>query len=230
MAQHPHGCWVLTLSNETTQRWFERKSVPCVVAGSVYAGLSLPFRDLDHRAMCRHAAGLMLGLGHRKLAMLIQKSRRAGDLESEAGFIEGVRSSPHADAEVVVAYHEATVASICNSLRRLMEQRPAPTALLVANAYHYLTAVGCLAQMNWRVPQDVSVVSRDEDPFLSFLVPTPARYVVSPHLMAKTLLRPVLELLEGGVITHRAIRIMPEFIRGATLAQPREKSSKLAPH
>lgn len=221
VAQHPHGCWVLALSNETTQRWFERKAVPCVVAGSVYAGLNLPFRDLDHRAMCRHAAGVMLGQGHRKVALLIQKSRRAGDLESEAGFIEGVRSSPHSDAEVLVNYHDATVASICAALRRLMDQKPPPTALLVANAYHYLTVVSRLAQTGWRVPRDVSVVSRDEDPFLSFLVPTPARYAATAHTMAKTLLRPVLELLEGGVVTHRTIRIMPDFIRGETLAVPR---------
>jgi LacI family transcriptional regulator len=221
LAQHPHGCWVLALSNETTQRWFERKAVPCVLAGSVYAGLNLPFRDLDHRAICRHAAGVMLRLGHRKMALLIQKSRRAGDLESEAGFIEGVRQSPHADAEVVVSYHDATVASICHALRRLMQQKPAPTALLVANPYHYLTVTGRLAQTGWRVPQDVSVVSRDEDPFLAFLVPTPARYVASPHIMAKTLLRRVIELLEGKVVTQRASRIMPDFIRGETLAAPR---------
>ncbi len=218
VAQHPHGCWVLTLSHETTQRWFERKGVPCAVAGSVYAGLGLPFRDLDHRAMCRHAAGMMLAQGHRKVALLIQKSRRAGDMESEAGFVEGVRSSPHPDAEVLVGYHDATVTGISAALRRLMDQKPPPTALLVANAYHYLTVVGRLAQAGWRVPEDVSVVSRDEDPFLDFLVPTPARYSVSAHMMARTLLRPVLELLEGGMVTHRAIRIMPDFNKGETLA------------
>jgi hypothetical protein len=27
-------------------------------------------------------------------------------------------------------------------------------------------------------------------------------------------------LLEGGVVTHRTIRIMPDFIRGETLAAP----------
>lgn len=47
VSQHPHGCWILVLSNETTQRWFERNAVPCVVAGSVYEGIALPFRDLD---------------------------------------------------------------------------------------------------------------------------------------------------------------------------------------
>lgn len=222
VTQHPHGCWVLTLSSEATQRWFESKAVPSVVAGSVHAGLNLPWRDLDHRAMCRHAAGVLLGLGHRKLALILPRSRRAGDLESEEGFLEGVRTSPHAEAKVTLCHHDASMAGISNALRRLLEQKPPPSALLVANAYHYLTVVSRLAQAGWRVPEDISVISRDEDPFLSFLVPAPARYVTSPQVMAKTLLRPLLELLEGGVVTHRAIRLMPEFVRGETLAPPRD--------
>jgi LacI family transcriptional regulator len=226
VSQHPHGCWILILSNETTQRWFERNAVPCIVAGSVYEGVTLPFCDLDHRAVCRHAAGLLMSLGHRKVALLLRKSRRAGDLETEAGFVEGVRQSPHGDAEAVVAYHDATVASICNAVKRLMEQDPPPTALLVANAYHYLTVSGRLAQMGWKVPQDVSILSRDEDPFLPFVLPDPARYSASPHVMAKNLLRPVMELLEGGVIIHGSILIMPAFQRGESLAPPRDPRAR----
>jgi LacI family transcriptional regulator len=220
LKQNPHGCWVLMLSDEKTQRWFEQNRVPCVVAGSVYAGIDLPFRDLDHRAMCRHAVGVMLAAGHRKVALVIQKSRRAGDLASEAGFLEGVRQSSQPGAEAVITPHDATVSGIANALRRLMDQRPAPTALLVANPNHYLTIVSRLSQMGRQVPQQISVVSRDEDPFLSYLLPSPARYVTSAHTLAKSLLRPVLELLEGGGVTHRAIRIMPDFIRGDSLGAP----------
>lgn len=221
VAQQRHGCWVLILANEPIQRWFERAGIPCVVAGTVYPGVNLPYRDLDHLALCRHAAGVLLGLGHRKMALLVRKSPRAGDLESEKGFLEGVRASRRTDAEGLIAYHDATVSSISAALRRLMNQRPPPTALLVANAYHYLTVVTWLASAGFKVPQDVAVLSRDEDPFLSFLVPTPTRYVVSPSSMAKALVRPVLELLEGGVVTQRAIRIMPDFIRGETVVAPR---------
>jgi hypothetical protein len=38
--------------------------------------------------------------------------------------------------------------------------------------------------------------------------------------MAKILVRPVLELLEGNVVAQRAARIMPEFLRGETIAPP----------
>ena len=227
-SKQPHGCWILTLSTESTQRWFERNGIPCIVAGTVQSRLKLPFRDLDHRATCRHAAGIMLAQGHRKVALVIQKSQRAGDLESEAGFIEGVQQSPHANATAEICQHEGTVANIGVALRRLMHQSSPPSAMLVANAYHYLSVIGQLTQLGLRVPQDVSVVSRDEDPFLSFMVPEPARYTTSPHTMATALLAPVLQLLAGEVVTHRAIRIMPDFIRGDTLAKQRAEPLPLA--
>lgn len=220
ISQHRHACWILTLTNEAIQRWFEGSGAPCIVAGSVYPGIKLPFRDLDHRATCRHAAGVMLGLGHRKIGLVLPTQRRAGDIESEAGFLEAVRQSPQSGAEVVIATHDASVPGIVQALRRLLEPQPRPTALLVANAYHYVTVTTRLQQSGYAVPQDVSVVSRDEDPFLSFMLPSPARYETSSQGFAKALLRPVLELLQGGVVTQPALRLMPDFVRGESLAAP----------
>jgi DNA-binding LacI/PurR family transcriptional regulator len=218
--QNPHGCWILSLSNEPMQRWFEQKEVPCLVAGSIYPGINLPFRDINHRAMCRHAAGVLLGLGHRRIAILMNKSGRAGDLESEAGFIDGIRHSVHTGVVSQVVRHEGTTVSLCHALRRLTEQKPPPTALLVVNPFHYLTVSSRLMQQGWRIPQDISVMSRDEDTFLSFLIPEPARYVTSPHLFAKGLLRPVLELLQGNLLSGKTSMIIPRYIKGESLGPP----------
>jgi DNA-binding LacI/PurR family transcriptional regulator len=218
MAENPHGCWILTLSNAAIQRWFAKHNLPCVVAGSVHAGLDLPYRDLDHRAMCRHAAGVLLGLGHRKLALVITRSQLAGDLESETGFVEGVQRSSQPGASVVVARHDGTASGIGFAVRRLMEADSPATALLVANAYHYLTVVSRLAQIGRRIPQEVSVISRDDDLFLSYLTPTPARYAASAHVLARALLRPVLELLEQGTPARRNQLLMPEFFKGESIA------------
>jgi LacI family transcriptional regulator len=215
--QNPHGCWVLALASASCQRWFARRGTPCVIAGSCHEGIDLPSRDLDHRAMCRHAAGVLLSAGHQRLAFLAQKTRLAGDIESEAGFLEGVNHSPRAGAAAQVCHHDATTAGIAIALRRLLAQRPAPTALLVANAYHYLAVVSRLAQLGRLAPRDFSIISRDDDLFLAFLAPAPARYVATPQAFAKSLLRPVMELLEHGTVSQRAARLMPAFIRGETV-------------
>ncbi len=218
--QNPHGCWILALASAPCQQWFARSGLPCLITGSCHSGVDLPFRDLDHRALCRHAAGILLSQGHRRLALLAQKTRLAGDIESEAGFLEGVALYRGSDAHASVVHHDATVPGISQAVRRLFEQRTPPTALVVANAYHYLTVVTRLAQLGREVPAEVSVVSRDEDPFLSFIVPTPARYVTSASAFARSLLQPVLELLEEGAVSQRELRLMPEFIRGATIGPP----------
>lgn len=221
LAQAPHGCWILLRSNESVQRWFRENHERCVVAGSVHAGLELVHRDVDHRALCRHAAGLLLGLGHRRLALVVSKPPMAGDLESEVGMLEGIRQSPRKGVEAAICQHEGTVKSIGQAIRRLMAQRPMPTALLVANAYHFLTVSSNLTQLGLRVPEDVSLLSRDDDMFLSYLVPTPSRYVTNPQVFAKLLLRPVLEILANGNPTQQEVKLMPDFVQGGTIARQR---------
>ena len=93
-----------------------------------------------------------------------------------------------------------------------------PTALAVPNPYCCLAVMSGLAQLGWRVPEQVSLISRDDDPFLAYLVPEVARYVVSPRAFVRCLLPQVLELLPGGVVSsRRAVRLMPQFVRGASI-------------
>ena len=213
-----HRCWILTRSTEAVQRWFMESRTPCVVAGSTYPGIELPFRDLDHRAVCRHAASTLLRFGHRRIALITHRERCAGDLESEQGFLEGAKAGGLEPGAAQVVAVDSAAEEVGNAVRRIMETRARPTALLVANAYHYLTVTARLAQLGWRVPRDVSVLSREDDPFLSFVLPGPARYMASPHRFARMLLRPVLQVMEGAAICTQHARLMPEFVAGGSIA------------
>lgn len=214
--QHEYGCWVLLLANEGMQRWFAASGQRCVVAGTVYAGLDLPFCAADHAAMCGHIARLMLERGHRHIALLLRRSGLAADRASEKGFSEAARQSGLPDAEATVCHHHDSVDGILENLRALMRRPRPPTALLVTNAHYYLTVATALQQMGKRIPHDISLVSRTDDQFLSFLSPEPARYTVSTDEMARGLVSLVLDLLQGE--THEtARRILPKFTLGESL-------------
>lgn len=219
-AQHTASGWLLANSTEATQRWFSGQRTPCVIAGSCHPGIELPHVDLDHYALCRHAAGVLLGAGHRRVALLNERSGRAGDVESEAGFIAGVRESPHIDATSLVIHHEHSSDSLALALDRLLGMRHPPTALLVSNGASYLTVISALAQRKLRVPQDVSVVSRDHESFLRFLVPAPTHYAADPHLFAKRLLKPLLQAIAGEAVVPRSTRILPTYTKGGSLTAP----------
>lgn len=221
ITQNSHRAWVLTLSSESMQRWFARRQIPCLVAGSTYPDVMLPSHDLDYRATCRHAAGVLLRAGHRRLALLNRETRRAGDLDSELGFLEGVRTSAHADANVDVAYHRDDVESVGRALRRLLEKAQPPTGILVSNSYAYLAASSLLAQYHLLVPQDISLISRDDDPFLTALAPTPTRYVVNPTAFAKKVTASLLRLAAQENFPPVASRLLPKFTLGGSVAAPK---------
>src|SRR5690606_33033262 len=126
-------CWLLAHSNERIQQWFHDEGVPCVVAGSCHPGLDLTNVDLDYFAVCRHAVGAMLRQRHRSIAVLTPACRRAGDLESEAGFSAGVRQPYYGEITPLILRHDGTVPGINGILQRMFDYGTPPTAVLVAN-------------------------------------------------------------------------------------------------
>jgi hypothetical protein len=102
----PAAVWVLFAGSEQIQRWFGQSSQVCVTSGSAHSGICLPSVDLDHRATCRHAAGRFLSMGHQRVVFLRQAPLSAGDLESEAGFLDAFRSHP--ESIPMVAEHDGT--------------------------------------------------------------------------------------------------------------------------
>jgi len=45
---------------------------------------------MDYRSICRHAGGIFLSKGHRRIALVVPNSGVAGDIASEAGFCEAI--------------------------------------------------------------------------------------------------------------------------------------------
>jgi DNA-binding LacI/PurR family transcriptional regulator len=218
--QEQCGCWILVLSNKACQEWFKRLRIPCVIAGSCHQGVNLPFVDLDYRALCRHAATTFLRLGHRRIAFITHAQGAAGDMASEVGFMEGVHSFSQTDAAGKIVHHGQGKEAVRNSLRLLMERPAPPTALLINNSYLYLTVFSILTQRGYRVPRDVSLLSRDADTFLSYVDPEPACYVEDPHVFARKLARIADKLSHESPAKPPQVWLIPRLVPGASLAGP----------
>ena len=221
LKQNRHDAWVLVLSSQTMQQWFARSDIRCLVAGSIYPGIDLPFCDFDYRTICRHAVGVLLRLGHRRIALLNHDYPRAGEVAGELGFREGIRASSHSDVISSVVYHHDDVETVQRALERLRRGRAGfPTGIIVSSSYAYLSVVTLLASLRLRVPQDVSLISRDDDALLKAFYPAPARYAVSPHAFARRLIGPISALIRGQPVTRAATYFLPKFAAGGSTAAP----------
>lgn len=218
MQKQQPAAWVLYLSTAPLQQWFSDHNLRCVISGSMHPGVRLASVDIDYAATCQHAVGRFAAKGHRHVALLLPRSEQSGDMESRRGFsAAGAQQHPQ-PCETLVVAHEGTVPSICRTLSQLMQGRRPVTGILVAKPAHVVTAVTHLLRNNVNIPETLSLISRDDDPLLEYLVPSIARYHVDAQLFARKISRLVVDLIQGGVARRQEVRLLPAFFPGETLA------------
>jgi hypothetical protein len=137
---------------------------------------------------------------------------RVGDLAGEGGFLTAIRESRQPHVVPIVATHEYSPAQPSKALARFLEQPAPATALLVSSPSGYLTIVSLLAQRGLRVPHDLWAIAREDEPLLDHLIPLHARYACRPRMYARKLVRPVMQVLHGDMVSPRHTRILPTSI------------------
>lgn len=227
--RNSYACWVLMLAEDSVKRWFYENNIHCVVSGSCPPDLPLSFVDIDYRALCRHAVGQIISAGHRNIAFLLEHSTKGGDMDSEQGFVEGIEHSKIPNLIHRIIRYAPSPESISRSLARLFNTPMPPTALIVANPYYYLCVHTWLQSAGLRVPQSVSLISRDDDPFLHFIQPAPSRYGFNASTHAQHIFKLVMGKVHSNDVRNQGIRIIPNAIKGMTLAPPPEEESETSP-
>lgn len=211
-ARNPRVVWILHRSTAAMQRWFQQQGLPAVIAGTQHPEITLPQVDTDYRAASRHAAGRFLALGHRRLAILLPRELLAGDAESVAGFMEAA-----GEACVERATHDETAPGVVHALRQALAGPAPPSGIFVLRAEPCATALSWLLAQGIAVPGRLSLLCRDDHPFLGHLHPEPSRYRSGAEMFARKLARLVLAQGDHLPLTRPRHLIMPAFVKGSTL-------------
>ena len=212
-------CVLLSVSREI-QEWFSEHAVPALVLGSCHPEVKLPSLDFDHRSVCRHAAGLFLGKGHRRIALVVPNEGLAGDLASEEGFLEAVAQRSDADdARAVIVRHNGTAQNISAKLDALFNSPRAPTALLVAKPQHVFIVIIYLLKRGLSVPDTVSLIARDHDHVFELVSPPIAHYKFEEGTYAPRLSRLMLQMVSQGYLAPEPNLIFPAYLPGGTVKQ-----------
>ncbi len=216
--QNRVSCCVLVSVSRSVQLWFSERSVPALVLGSCHPSVKLPSLDVDYRAVCRHAAGVFLGKGHRSLALVVPNFGTAGDLASEQSFREAVEQQGGADARAFVVRHNGTAQSITSRLDALFKSAHPPTALLVARTQYVFIVIMHLLNRGLGVPAAVSFIARDSDLMFETADPPLAHYAFKTDAYIRQLCRLMLQMIAERP-APKPILIVPKFFAGRTVKQ-----------
>lgn len=220
-SKHPADGWILIYSNPINQGWFKAQKIPVVIAGTAHEKLDLPDVDLDMFAACRHAANLLVQKGHRRLALVLEDPHLPNEKRSEEGFRDGASLLGKERVSIKVWRYPGDLRRVRYLAERLTKGPEAVTAALVTNAYQFLALFSVLTRMGVRIPQDISLVSRNDEHFFQFLDPEPARYTCLPQTRAKAVRSALMRTIQGEHLPKRHFWLVPDFIAGATVAASR---------
>ncbi len=214
------ACWLLYRASPEIQQWFLDNRIPCLVLGPCHEGILLPGVEVDVAALGRHAASMAGRLGHRHLACLVFNGRVASSVRT----LEGLRTLVLPDGQrgrVTVMSDDGTTSGLRAVLTGVMAEKDPPTLLMVTESVQAWPVLGILRELGRRVPQDVSVLVRDHEPFLDRSVPELSRYSSDWGRYGRLAARLISDVVASGSGKQTRRKLLPTFIPGETLARRR---------
>lgn len=216
VAQNPADAWLLAHTSPRTHHWFARNRIPCVVSGSCAAATALPSVDIDHGAACRHAVGVLVRAGRRQIALLTPGGSRPGDVESALEFQAAVTAHGGGLRSVIIR-HDDSVHGLISAMDAAFLSRNSADAIIVARPSYALLALTYLQKKGCRIPKEVAVIARTDDPMLDFATPRISCYRADAEIFGRQLADALLAVVAGGFGWQHTSRQLPVFMRGETV-------------
>jgi LacI family transcriptional regulator len=184
-----------------------------VVAIDPHTGPSeLPTIDSDNLRGGRLATAHLLGLGHRRIAMLSGRP----DLESsrlrEQGYRQAMAAAgvPVSEDLVLVGGYDAQASAECT--RTLLTSADPPTAIFASNDVSAIAAIQAAVGLGLRVPADLSVVGFDNIPESALCSP-PLTTVNQPiRKMGERSIQLLLRLMRGDHVEDTHITLQTDLV------------------
>jgi DNA-binding LacI/PurR family transcriptional regulator len=176
---------------------------------------------VDNKLICRSAIDYLVRLGHRRIGYISGPHLLLTTEQRLLGYTEALKAHGiEIDQSLIIKgnYTYDSGVQAADSIDMMAEK---PTVVLASND---LMAIGCLTrlkQLNYRVPEDISVMGIDDIPFAKFVDPALTTVALPLYELGKVGMESLLKL-RNGVVSERDEIILPHslVIRKST-APPR---------
>jgi len=151
----------------------QRLDLPAVLVNRANRYPALDQIDWDDRGGVVEAVDYLVELGHRKIAHLCGPQRRRSGAQRLAGYRAALQQHGIAYREEYLCSGDYTGDPDVwqRSTRALLELSERPTAIIASDDIVAAVAIKTIQQAGLRVPQDISVIGNDDQPFCTYLNP-----------------------------------------------------------
>ena len=163
--------WVVLSGSREELEWFSSQEIPTSALFGRMRRLPIAGAGPDKGPAYATAARTLVGLGHRRIVLLVRPRRRLPKPGAvEQAFLDELASHGLPVSDYNLPAWEETIEGFHGRLESLFRLTP-PTALVIDEAPLFSAAQQFLARLRLRVPEDVSLVCTDADPAFGWSLP-----------------------------------------------------------
>ncbi|MFK7910466.1 MAG: substrate-binding domain-containing protein, partial [Akkermansiaceae bacterium] len=162
-----------------------------------------------------HLTERLIALGHQRIVLLARRSRRLPEPgAAERCFIDCLEADGITTSDYNLPDWDETAEGFHACLQSLFEFTP-PTAIIADEAMFFFAVQQFCLGKRIRVPEDVSLVSTDDDPIFSWLTPGVSHIRWDRTLMIRSIKRWVANISRGRE-DHKQVFSKAEFVEQGT--------------
>jgi hypothetical protein len=208
------AAWLVYYSTPQIQHWFADQKVPAVILGRLHENVKLPCVIPNSLVVAKHAAGLFVQRGHRRLVYFHAEITSHGDRLAAETF---EREARHFGAHARIVTYAGPL-DLRRKLDALLGSRSRPTAFVASAPEHCLAIYVRLLEAGIRIPDDASIIATWDDEFLRQVVPNFACYHFDGVRLGAKTATLLLDLIRHGSRGQpRSLQVLPVFVPGETL-------------
>ncbi|BCX46896.1 LacI family transcriptional regulator [Haloferula helveola] len=210
--------WIVLGGSLEVLEWFVGRGKPVFALFGRRRGLEIPGVGPDKPPAYAAATRELIRLGHRRIVLMCGPERRIPEPgASERAFLAELASHGIALSRFHLPDWDGSIEGFHHRLQSLFRVTP-PTAMILDEVRLFAAVQAFLASRGLRVPEDVSLVCTDHDPWFEWCRPTIA------HIRWDT--RPVVRRivnwagnLSRGRSDVRQVEVPAEFAPGGTIGR-----------
>lgn len=215
----PADAYIIISAKREISEWFASYSKPCLGIFGHGGGLPIARVGSNKSVAMSEALEYLIGLGHKRIVLLNRGQRRIPRFgKMERTFIGGLEAQGIETSDYNMPDWEETSEGFYQMLEKMFKNDP-PTAILTDEMIMWTAAQQFLAQKKILVPQEVSMISLDDDPLFRWCIPAVSRFKWEGAPIVAHTLRWA-ESVQKGEVDIEQTFFPAKFVIGGTIAPP----------
>lgn len=178
-------------------RFFENSNLPYVTTNNYLGGLE--------------GTNILIRNGHKEIACIQGATASIPNKKRVAGYIEALKNSGLED-KIRIVGDDFSIQNGYLETKILLGSKPRPTAIFALSNTIGLGAIKAIREAGFNIPDDISVVSFDNNIHMDYLTPPITRVGQPVEEMAKLSTRLLFECIENKKRISTHLELSPELI------------------